>query len=200
MTFLFLSLLSTPYSTILRSSPLIPYTFSHPPPPPPFSLTSSKRTSSFSSETYKAIPTVVPANEQVRLPLFNIVDDNDSTQGSLAKVVAETWGIKSAFMNATLSSLMQQLAKTDFAEMVDDVNQKHVEAWSEMLSKSKPSIHATPITPFLDEHAFKRRAAKTECAVVATFGVETVLLTMAKFRESLTDELAKDRAVRWYQV
>lgn len=53
--------------------------------------------------------------------------------------------------------------------MVDDVNEKvgqdplhiehnsdqHVEAWSTMLAASKPPIDSTPITPFMDEHAFK---------------------------------------------
>jgi hypothetical protein len=53
--------------------------------------------------------------------------------------------------------------------MVEDVNEtvserlqgsseahmKHVEAWSEMLSKSNPPIGSSPITPFLGEHAFR---------------------------------------------
>jgi hypothetical protein len=34
---------------------------------------------------------------------------------------------------------------------------QHVEAWSAMLDASKPPITSTPITPFLDEHAFKSR-------------------------------------------
>jgi hypothetical protein len=32
---------------------------------------------------------------------------------------------------------------------------QHVEAWSKMLAGSSPPIASTPITPFLDEHAFR---------------------------------------------
>jgi hypothetical protein len=39
--------------------------------------------------------------------------------------------------------------------MVEDVNETHVEGWSEMLSKSSPPIDSTPISPFLGEHAFR---------------------------------------------
>ncbi|WWC60520.1 uncharacterized protein I303_103094 [Kwoniella dejecticola CBS 10117] len=117
-------------------------------------LGSSKRSSI--SETWKTIPTVIPENTAVKVPLFNVVDENDSTQGSLAKIVAETWGIKFGFLNSAMASLVQQFAKNDFTEMVEDVNEMHVEAWSKMLASSDPPIESSPITPFLDEHAFRK--------------------------------------------
>lgn len=40
--------------------------------------------------------------------------------------------------------------------MVEDVNEKHVEAWSQMLGASHPPIMSTPISPFLDAHAFRK--------------------------------------------
>nr|ODN93321.1 hypothetical protein L203_00592 [Cryptococcus depauperatus CBS 7841] len=123
-----LYLLKTPYPSILSTSPLISFSFTP------------------------------PSSSDIRLPLFNIVDKSDSTQGSLAKVVAETWGIKFGFLNSTVATLVQQFAKTDFTEMVEDVNEMHVQAWSDMLSKSQPPIESTPITPFLEEHAFKKRS------------------------------------------
>nr|XP_019011869.1 uncharacterized protein I206_02704 [Kwoniella pini CBS 10737]OCF50650.1 hypothetical protein I206_02704 [Kwoniella pini CBS 10737] len=108
------------------------------------------------SETWKTIPTVVPENITVKVPLFNVVDENDSTQGSLAKIVAETWSIKFGFLNSAMASLVQQFAKNDFTEMVEDVNEMHVEAWSKMLASSDPPIESSPITPFLDDHAFRK--------------------------------------------
>nr|XP_018264932.1 uncharacterized protein I303_03114 [Kwoniella dejecticola CBS 10117]OBR87090.1 hypothetical protein I303_03114 [Kwoniella dejecticola CBS 10117] len=120
--------------------------------PIPFSFASS----SSISETWKTIPTVIPENTAVKVPLFNVVDENDSTQGSLAKIVAETWGIKFGFLNSAMASLVQQFAKNDFTEMVEDVNEMHVEAWSKMLASSDPPIESSPITPFLDEHAFRK--------------------------------------------
>ncbi|WVF70673.1 hypothetical protein IAT40_005466 [Kwoniella sp. CBS 6097] len=148
-----LYLLSKPRAAIISESAVsIPFSFSSP--SSSGFLSSSKRSSV--SETWKTIPTVVPDKETVSIPLFNVVDENDSTQGSLAKIVAETWGIKFGFLNSTVASLVQQFAKTDFSEMVEDVNEMHVEAWSKMLAASDPPIDSSPITPFLDEHAFKK--------------------------------------------
>jgi hypothetical protein len=69
----------------------------------------SKRTSI--SESWKTVKTVVPEKDVVKIPIFNIVDDNDSTQEKLAKAVAEVWGIKFGFLNSTVASLVQQFAK-----------------------------------------------------------------------------------------
>lgn len=94
----------------------------------------------------------------VKVPIFNVVDENDSTQEKLAKAVAEVWGVKYGFLNSTVASLVQQFAKTDFSEMVEDINEKHVEAWSAMLDANEPPIAHSQITPYLGEHAFKKHA------------------------------------------
>lgn len=47
----------------------------------------------------------------MKIPIFNVVDENDSTQEKLAKAVAEVWGIKYGFLNSTVASLVQQFAK-----------------------------------------------------------------------------------------
>lgn len=55
--------------------------------------------------------TVVPPTEKIMVPIFNVVDDADSTQEKLAKAVAEVWGIKYGFMSSTVATLVQQFAK-----------------------------------------------------------------------------------------
>ena len=62
-------------------------------------------------DPYKTVETVIPANTSVTLPLFNVVDEQDSTQESLAKAVAEVWNIKYGFLNSTVAALVQQFAK-----------------------------------------------------------------------------------------
>ena len=69
----------------------------------------SKRTSI--SDAWKTVKTVIPEKEMVKVPIFNVVDGNDSTQEKLAKAVAEVWGIKYGFLNSTVASLVQQFAK-----------------------------------------------------------------------------------------
>jgi hypothetical protein len=49
----------------------------------------------------------------VKVPIFNVVDENDSTQEKLAKAVAEVWGVKYGFLNSTVASLVQQFAKVN---------------------------------------------------------------------------------------
>jgi hypothetical protein len=40
-------------------------------------------------------------------------------------------------------------------EAEDGADGQHVEAWSKMLAASDPPIMSTPITPYLEEHAFR---------------------------------------------
>ena len=63
------------------------------------------------SETWKTVKGVLTDKEKVMLPLFNVVDENDSTQDKLAKAVSRVWGIEYGFLNSTMSSLVQQFAK-----------------------------------------------------------------------------------------
>jgi hypothetical protein len=56
---------------------------------------------------------VIPEKEVVKVPIFTVVDENDSTQEKLAKAVAEVWGVKYGFLNSTVASLVQQFAKVN---------------------------------------------------------------------------------------
>ncbi|BEI94782.1 uncharacterized protein CcaverHIS019_0703630 [Cutaneotrichosporon cavernicola] len=105
---------------------------------------------------WRSIKTVVPEEELPVVPMFNVVDDGDSTQESIAKAVADVWNVKYGFMSTTIMTLVAQFAKNDFEEMVEDVNEKHVDAWANMLSASSPPIASTPISPFLDAHSFRK--------------------------------------------
>lgn len=104
-----LYLLATPRAEVMAQTAVdIPFTFTAPP-SSTFSLGASKRSSV--SGSWKTVKTVVPEKDKASLPLFNIVDENDSTQDKLAKAVAEVWSIEYGFLNSTMSSLVQQFAK-----------------------------------------------------------------------------------------
>ena len=105
-----LYLLATPRSVVLSQTAVdIPFSFSSAP-STTFSLGSSSKRSSM-SETWKTVKGVLPDKEKVMLPLFNVVDENDSTQDKLAKAVSRVWGIEYGFLNSTMSSLVQQFDK-----------------------------------------------------------------------------------------
>jgi hypothetical protein len=69
------------------------------------------------SDHYKTINTVVPEKEVVRVVLFNVVDDGDSTQEKLGKAVAQVWGIKYGFLNSTIASLVASFAKVGISDV-----------------------------------------------------------------------------------
>jgi len=101
-----LYLLSNSPATIAESTTPLSFPFSQPP-----SLL-SKRTSI--SDTWKTVNTVIPEREIVEIPIFNVIDENDSTQEKLAKAVAEVWGVKFGSLNSTVASLVQQFAKVSW--------------------------------------------------------------------------------------
>jgi hypothetical protein len=98
-----LYLLSNTATTIAEQATPLNFPFAQ-----PTSLL-SKRTSI--SEAWKTVKTVIPEKEVVKVPIFNVVDENDSTQEKLAKAVAEVWGVKYGFLNSTVASLVQHFAK-----------------------------------------------------------------------------------------
>ena len=89
-------------------------------------------------------------DSKVKAPLFNIVDDSNATQSSVADKISSFFNIKITF----LGNFVSTFAQADIDQMVDDVNEKHLEAWNDMLKLS--GISDTPLTPYLDEHFFKK--------------------------------------------
>ncbi|CAH7675173.1 hypothetical protein BY996DRAFT_6430639 [Phakopsora pachyrhizi] len=88
-----------------------------------------------------------PKDLTVRAPIFNIVDDGDTTQGVLASLAEEVVGVKVGFYG----KLINQFAKLHIMDVVEDVNEKHFEPWPEMLAKSNPPVTNTPFSPTLPE-------------------------------------------------
>lgn len=76
---------------------------------PSMFMRGSKKTGT--SDEWRSIKTVVPEDEAPVVPMFNVVDDGDSTQDSLAKVVAQVWDVKYGFMSTTIMTLVAQFAK-----------------------------------------------------------------------------------------
>jgi nucleoside-diphosphate-sugar epimerase len=78
--------------------------------------------------------------------IYNLCDKNDTDQGKINELLEGMYGIKTAFLGKTKSSLAKALGMKNLTDMVND---KHLKPWSD-LCKSK-GIHDTPLTPYLDE-------------------------------------------------
>ncbi|KAG0142696.1 hypothetical protein CROQUDRAFT_673380 [Cronartium quercuum f. sp. fusiforme G11] len=86
-----------------------------------------------------------PRDADIKAPMFNLVDDGDTTQGVMASMAEKVVGVKTGFYGKVIN----QFAKLNMIDVIDDVNEKHFAPWPEMLSRSSPPIVNTPFTPTL---------------------------------------------------
>jgi len=78
--------------------------------------------------------------------IYNLADANDTTQGSVGKLLESIFKIKVDYMGTMKSKVATTMAMKLVAETA---NEKHLKPWSD-LCKSK-GITNTPLTPYLDE-------------------------------------------------
>lgn len=108
------------------------------------------------SVTSSISPDIVPPSAgSVVVPVFNIVDEGDTTQGQIGTVLSEVFGINVRF---------QELSDEIFSgmklnEIVQEANIVHLEAWGEILARSNPPVPNTPLSPymplgFVEEHGY----------------------------------------------
>jgi len=97
--------------------------------------------------------------------VYNLVDTNQTDQGSIAKLLESIFGIKSGFMGNIASKVATGLAMSTVAETA---NEKHLAPWSE-LCKSK-NVTNTPLTPYLDEELLYDNALSVDGNKITTTG------------------------------
>ncbi|KAL8286398.1 hypothetical protein RQP46_004415 [Phenoliferia psychrophenolica] len=97
-----------------------------------------------SNDLVKDIPGAAKKEDPVRVAVFTVVDDCETTQKEIASLIAEVVGVQSGFHGALISTF----AKMNMSDVIEDVNDKHLEGWSALLTKSNPPISDTlPISP-----------------------------------------------------
>ncbi|CAG9787453.1 unnamed protein product [Diatraea saccharalis] len=73
--------------------------------------------------------------------VYNVVDEADSTQGTLAQLVADMFNINHDYYGTAISTL----AKNDIASVAEEANDKHLTAWAEVCRRY--SVPHTPLEP-----------------------------------------------------
>ncbi|KAF5286664.1 hypothetical protein FQR65_LT12495 [Abscondita terminalis] len=74
--------------------------------------------------------------------IYNVVDDGDSTQGSICGLLADIFEIKVDYYGNIVSSAV------DLSVAADDANDKHLKPWAEACRKD--DVHNTPLSPHMD--------------------------------------------------
>lgn len=85
-----------------------------------------------------------------KTPIFNVVDKGVTTQGVMADIIGEVFGIETGFQGQLVSTF----AKLNLDSVVDDVNDELLGPWADLLAEAgitKPG----PLTPFMEKELLK---------------------------------------------
>eukprot|EP00123_Amoebidium_parasiticum_P001051 comp12041_c0_seq1/m.6743 comp12041_c0_seq1/g.6743 ORF comp12041_c0_seq1/g.6743 comp12041_c0_seq1/m.6743 type:complete len:359 (-) comp12041_c0_seq1:222-1298(-) len=78
--------------------------------------------------------------------IYNLADQSKSTQETINVLLDAVFGIKHSYLGLTLSTVAEKMS---MASLCEDVNERHLEPWSEMCKHA--GIENTPLTPYLDQ-------------------------------------------------
>ncbi|KAF9456139.1 hypothetical protein BDZ94DRAFT_1276439 [Collybia nuda] len=90
-------------------------------------------------------------NTKLIAPLFNLVDESNSTLLSIGQVVTSFFGTTFEFFNLVESTVLK-LAD----DSVEDINEAHVSGWVDMIQTSHPPIPNTPLSAYMDKYALDK--------------------------------------------
>lgn len=116
--------------------------------------------------------------------IYNLADKEDTNQETINVFIRQIFGIKTGFQGALISNF----AKLNMESVTEDVNDKHLQPWSELCKNS--GVTNTPLTPYLDKELLKDNAlsvdgTKIERELGFTYNVPNV--TLEKVREVIDD-------------
>ena len=123
---------------------------------------------------------------------FNLVDDGDTRQETLATIVSKIFSIETGFQG----SFVSQFAKLNLDSVVDDVNEEILQPWADMLKqKGLDGGQGSPLTPFMEKELLKdhnlclngRKARETlgwkvERPRLTQEGVQEILMSYERMR------------------
>lgn len=84
-------------------------------------------------------------NENAIGQIYNVVDDSDSTQGSLSDILADIFNINVDYFGVVMSKMA---TLTDINDTIEHINDKLMAPWAEMCMIDK--VENTPLTPYMD--------------------------------------------------
>ncbi|KAF9262204.1 hypothetical protein L218DRAFT_1042950 [Marasmius fiardii PR-910] len=102
----------------------------------------------------KSIEGMVPHDKKIVAPLFNLVDDSQSTLLSVGQTVTSFFGTTFDFFNLPERTVFKF---KDNDQVVEDINEHHVGGWTTMIQSSNPPIPHTPLSAYMDQFALEKR-------------------------------------------
>jgi hypothetical protein len=84
------------------------------------------------------------------VPTFNVVDKGTTTQGAMAEIIGQVFGIETGFQGQLISTF----AKMNLDSVVDDVNDEVLGPWADLLEDAGIT-RPGPLTPFMEKELLK---------------------------------------------
>jgi nucleoside-diphosphate-sugar epimerase len=85
-----------------------------------------------------------------KIPIFNIVDKGQTSQGTMAEIIGNLFGIETGFQGQLISTF----ARMNMDSVVDDVNDEVLGPWAELLGEAGIT-RPGPLTPFMEKELLK---------------------------------------------
>jgi nucleoside-diphosphate-sugar epimerase len=84
------------------------------------------------------------------VPTFNIVDKGVTTQGAMAEIIGQIFGIQTGFQGQLISTF----ARLNMDSVVDDVNDELLGPWADLLAEAGIT-RPGPLSPFMEKELLK---------------------------------------------
>jgi len=95
---------------------------------------------------------LVPRDQKVIAPMFNVTDDANSTLLSVGQVVTSVFGTTFEFFNFVESTIMKFVED----DHVEEVNDLHVTKWAEMMANSNPPTTNQHLSAYMGKYALDK--------------------------------------------
>ncbi|KAA1474851.1 NAD-P-binding protein [Dentipellis sp. KUC8613] len=99
-------------------------------------------------------PGAPPPDKKVIAPLFNLTDDNETTLHKAGETMTGLFGTTFEYHNFVTSTLV----RFRLEDVVEEINEAHVGAWAEMITKSKPPVPNTHLSAYMDTFALQKHS------------------------------------------
>lgn len=87
-------------------------------------------------------------NEKI---IFNVVDRGATSQGSMAIIIKEIFGIDTGFQN----TLVNTFARMNLEHVVDEVNDDTLDDWADLQDAAGVKENGGPLSPFMEKELLK---------------------------------------------
>jgi len=88
------------------------------------------------------------SNERV---VFNVVDKGATSQGTMANIIKQVFGIETGFQNA----LVNTFARLNLESVVDEVNDDTLDDWADLQEDAGIKGKGGPLSPFMEKELLR---------------------------------------------